>query len=151
MKITALAKLLLPIIFPSWRFFSSIDPSPRIEVGFVADKKSQPQDWLPFRLLPKKINVALGLRQLFHNPLWNERLYINTCAEHLFEEYSAFREREIGLRLVAAVLNGEISVNGEFQYLVFRIRALESDAGKVSDDVVFISGAFSLQAAGDKQ
>ncbi|WP_062067323.1 hypothetical protein [Cellvibrio sp. OA-2007] len=144
-------KYLLPVIFPSWRFFSSIGPSPRIEVGFVVDKNSEPQEWLPFRPLPKRINFTLGLQRLFHNPQWNERLYINTCAEHLFEGYSEFREREIGLRLVAAVVNKEISVVGEFQYLVFRIRALESEGGQVRDDVVFVSKPFLLKAAGDKQ
>ncbi len=144
-------KYLLPVIFPSWRFFSSIGPSPRIEVGFVVDSNSEPQEWLPFRLLPKRINFTLGIQQLFHNPLWNERLYINTCAEHLFEDYSEFREREIGQRLVAAVLNKEIVVGSEFRYLVFRIRALEFDAGQVRDDVVFVSKPFSLLDAGDKQ
>ncbi len=144
-------KHLLPILFPSWRFFSSIGPSPRIEVGFIADKNSEPLEWLPFRPLPKKINFTLGIQQLFHSPLWNERLYINTCAEHLFEDYSEFREREIGRRLVAAVLNKEIVVGGEFRYLVFRIRALEFEAGQVRDDVVFVSKPFSLLDAGDKQ
>lgn len=144
-------KLLLPILFPSWRFFSSIGPSPRIEVGFVADKNSEPQEWLPFRPLPKKVNFSLGMQQLFHNPLWNERLYISTCAEHLFEGYSEFREREIGQRLVAAALSKEIAVDGESHYLVFRIRALESEAGQVRDDVVFVSRSFALRDAGDGQ
>lgn len=144
-------KFLLPILFPSWRFFSSIGPSPRIEMGFTADKNSEPQNWFPFRPLPKKINFVLGIQQLFHNPLWNERLYINTCAEHLFEDYSEFREREIGRRLTVAVLNKEIVVGGEFQYLVFRIRALEFEAGQMRDDVVFVSKPFSLLDAGDKQ
>lgn len=141
-------KLFLPVIFPSWRFFSSIGPSPRIEVGFVVDKNSEPQEWLPFRPLPKKINFVLGLQRLFHNPVWNERLYINTCAEHLFEDYSEFREQEIGQRLVAAALSKELVADGEFQYLVFRIRALELDAGQVRDDVVFVSKPFSLVDAG---
>lgn len=144
-------KLYLPILFPSWRFFSSIGPSPRIDVGFVADKNSEPQEWLPFRPLPKKVNFTLGLQQLFHNPLWNERLYINTCAEHLFEGYSEFREREIGQRLVAAALNKKIAVDGEFHYLVFRIRALESETGQVREDVVFISKLFELRHVGDGQ
>jgi len=144
-------KLLLPILFPSWRFFSCIGPSPRIEVGFAVDKNSAPQEWLPFRPSPKKINFPLGLQQLFHNPLWNERLYINTCTEHLFEGYSEFREREIGQRLVVAVLNKEIVVDGAFHYLVFRIRALEVEAGQVRDDVVFVSRHFALLDAGDKQ
>lgn len=144
-------KLFLPILFPSWRFFSSIGPSPRIEMGFTADKNSEPQKWFPFRPLPKRINFTLGLQQLFHNPLWNERLYINTCAEHLFEGYSEFREREIGQRLVAAVLNKEIVPDGEFHYLVFRICALELEAGQVRDEVVFVSKPFTLRDAGGKQ
>lgn len=144
-------KLILPIFFPSWRFFSSIGPSPRIDVGFVADKNSEPQEWLLFRPLPKKVNFTLSLQQLFHNPLWNERLYINTCAEHLFEGYSEFREREIGQRLVAAALSKEIVVDGEFHYLVFRIRALEFEAGQVRDDVVFVSRPFALRDVGDGQ
>lgn len=150
-KISIMIKLLLPIFFPSWRFFSSIGPSPRIEVGFAADKNSAIQKWVPFRPLPKGINFRLGVQQLFHNPLWNERLYINTCAEHLFEDYSEFREREIGLRLVFAVLNKEIVVDGEFQYLAFRIRALEFEAGQVCDDVVFVSKPFALLDTGGKQ
>ena len=146
-----LLKLLLPILFPSWRFFSSIGPSPRIEVGFGVDKNSELREWLSFRPLPKRINFTLGIQQLFHNPLWNERLYINTCAEHLFEGYSEFREQEIGQRLVAAVLNEEIVADGEFHYLVFRIRALESEAGQVRDDVVFVSRPFALRDVGDGQ
>ena len=100
--------------------------------------------WLPFRPVPKKINFILGLQQLIHNPLWNERLHINTCAEHLFDSYSEFRERDIGWRLVSAALNKEIVFDGEFQYLVFRIRALETDVGQVRDEVVFISKPFAL-------
>lgn len=141
-------KLFLPIIFPSWRFFSSIGPSPRIEVGFVADKNSEPQEWLRFRPLPKRINFTLGLQRLFHNPQWNERLYINTCAEHLFEEFSEFREREIGQRLVAATLRKEIVADDKFHYLVFRIRAIESEVEQVRDDVVFVSRPFALRDVG---
>ena len=144
-------KYLLPILFPSWRFFSSIGPSPRIEVGFVADKNSEPQEWLPFRALPQSISFPMGLQRLFHSPLWNERLYINTCAEHLFEGHSEFREREIGQRLVVAVLNKEIVADDEFHYLVFRIRALESEVGQVSDEVVFISKSFALVDVGGAQ
>lgn len=145
-----LLNILLPILFPSWRFFSSIGPSPRIELGFVADKNAVPQDWLPFRPLPKNIHFPHGLQRLFHSPLWNERLYINTCAEHLFEGYSELCEREIGQRLVTAVVNKEIVADGEFHYLVFRIRALELAAGQLRDEVVFISKPFALTDMGDK-
>ncbi|AQT59298.1 hypothetical protein [Cellvibrio sp. PSBB023] len=143
-------KLLLPILFPSWRFFSSIGPSPRIDVAFVTEKNAEPQTWLPFRPLPETVGFAAGVRRLFHNPAWNEQLYINTCAEHLFEEPSDFYAQEIGVRLVAAASNKEIIVDDTSRYLVFRIRTIEFDAGQVSDEVVFISQPFLLQAAGGR-
>lgn len=144
-------KLLLPIFFPSWRFFSSIGPSPRIDVAFMAENDTEPQTWLFFHPLPEQVGFAAGVRRLFHNPAWNERLYINTCAEHLFEHYSEFREQEIGVRLVRAVIKQEIPVQAMAQYLVFRIRAVAVEAGQVRDDVVFISKQFALVDAGDKQ
>ena len=143
-------KLLFPILFPSWRFFSSIGPSPRIDVAFIAEKNAEPQAWLPFRSLPEQVGFAAGVRRLLHNPTWNERLYINTCAEHLFEGPSDFYAQEIGARLVNAVFNREMNVDDAFQYLVFRIRAIEFDAGQVRDEVVFISQPFLLQAAGGR-
>lgn len=144
-------KLLLPILFPSWRFFSSIGPSPRIDVAFVVEKNAEPQMWSPFRPLPEAVGFAVGARRLFHNPSWNEQLYINTCAEHLFEEPSDFYAQEIGVRLVNSVFNKEISADSTSRYLVFRIRAITVEAGQVRNDVVFISRPFLLQAVGDKQ
>lgn len=107
-----------------------------------------PQAWLPFRVLPKKIDFMVGVRRLFHNPMWNEALYINTCAEHLFEEHSDFWELEIGARLVNARSNKEISADDSARYLVFRIRALELEAGQLRDEVVFVSKPFALANVG---
>lgn len=140
--------LLLPILFPSWRFFRNVGSSPRIEIGFVAIHDAIPQAWLPFRVLPKKIDFMVGVQRLFHNPMWNEALYINTCAEHLFEEHSDFWELEIGARLVNAISNKEISADDSALYLVFRIRALELEAGQLRDEVVFVSKPFALANVG---
>lgn len=144
-------KLILPVLFPSWRFFSSIGPSPRIEVGFVAGKNAEPLSWLSFRTLPEKVGLVSGLLRLFHNPQWNEHLYINTCAEHLFENHSEFYELEIARRLLVAINSGELVITDEAGYFVFRIRALEFDAGQLRDDVVFVSPPFALGLAGVKQ
>jgi hypothetical protein len=54
------------------------------------------------------------------------------------------------VRLVAAASNKEIIVDDGSRYLVFRIRAIEFDAGQVRDKVVFISQPFLLQAAGGR-
>ena len=148
MKLLLLSKLVLPIVFPSWRFFSSIGPSPRIEFSFVGDHIAQPENWLPFRPLPKKISFIHGFCQLLHNPRWNESLYINSCAEHLFEGASVFYEQEIGLRLVNAVHSGEILNDEAAKELVYRIRALESVNGELCDEVVFVSRRFTLTSSG---
>lgn len=140
-------KLLLPILFPSWRFFSSIGPSPRIDIGWLGEKNAQPLEWLPFRSLQERLTLAAGVQRLFFNPVWNERLYLNTCAEHLLECDSAFHAQQIAERLLHAVNTGELKA-GAARYLVFRVRALTDEAGQVRDDVVFMSEPIPLQEAG---
>lgn len=143
-------KLLLPILFPSWRFFSSIGPSPRIELAFVVEKNAEPQVWLPFRPLPERLGFAAGVWRLLHNPDWNERLYINSCAEHLFAGPDDFYVQEIAGRLLNAVRNREMTVDDNCRYLLFRIRALELEVGQLRDERVFVSRPFLLHRAGHK-
>ena len=88
-------KLLLPVIFPSWRFFSSIGPSPRIHYAFLQTESDEPQEWHEFRPRLEHVSFKESLWRLLHNPRWNETLYINTCAERLFEGHSEMREHEI--------------------------------------------------------
>lgn len=132
-------KLILPVIFPSWRFFSSIGPSPRIQLAFLQHEKDQPQQWQDFRPQPARITLTQGLLRLFFNPQWNETLYINTCAEHLFEAPSLMREQEIMQRLLAMLGKGEVAADSNARYLVFRVNALVRDAHKITQAVVFIS------------
>lgn len=144
-------RLILPILFPSWRFFSSIGPSPRVEVGFVTDAKASPADWLSIFPLPEKVGLVSGLVRLLHNPQWNERLYINTCAEHLFESHSEFHEQQIAQRLLSAVTSGEIITPEAARYLIFRICTLVSEGDQLTEDVVFVSQSFSLLPSGVKK
>lgn len=146
-----LFRLILPILFPSWRFFSSIGPSPRVEVGFVTDANASPTDWLSIFPQPEKLSFASSLVRLLHNPQWNERLYINTCAEHLFESHSEFHEQQIAQRLLSAVKSGEIIAPEAAQYLIFRIRTLVSEHEKLTENFVFISRSFSLLPYGVKK
>jgi len=144
-----LIKLLLPILFPSWRFFSSIGPSPRVEFGFIASPSQQPKEWILFRPLPERVGFWRGLGRLFHNPQWSERLYINTCAEHLFETPAQFREHEIARRLLAAVAAGEYVAPQNSRYVIYRIRAVfsdERDSTLICDEVVFVAKPVALSA-----
>ncbi|MEN0038998.1 MAG: hypothetical protein AAGC78_18105 [Cellvibrio sp.] len=142
-------RLILPVLFPSWRFFSSIGPSPRIEVGFASTAQLEPADWFPVFPLPEKISFTSGIVQLLHNPKWNDRLYINTCAEHLFESHSEFHEQQIAQRLLHLISAREIPVPINAQTLFFRVRALVAENGQLTEDITFISRAFSLPTSGD--
>lgn len=145
----SILKLLLPILFPSWRFFSSIGPSPRIDIAWLGEISAEPVEWLPFRPLPERVGIAAGLQRLFYNPRWNERLYLNTCAEQLLESDSEFHAQQIAERLSRAVSNGELIAGGA-QYLVFRVRALTSQAGQVSDELVFMSEPLLIEKGAEK-
>lgn len=138
-------KLFLPVIFPSWRFFSSIGPSPRIHIGFSSNENDEPIDWQEFRPRPQHIPVVQHILHLFHNPRWNETLYINTCAERLFEGYSEMREQEIMKRILAAIHSGDITPNRQSNYVVYRISALIREGELVTQPVTFISNAVNFR------
>lgn len=143
-------KLLFPILFPSWRFFSSIGPSPRIELGFVAEEAEVPIDWAPFWPIPQTLTFTQKLVRLWHNPKWNERLFINTCAERLFESNDDFYVEEIARRLLNAIHTGEVNVPDDAQFMAFRIRAVYTEVfaanvmGQVINEVFMTSPLYPL-------
>lgn len=132
-------KLILPVIFPSWRFFSSIGPSPRIHYALLQHENDEPQEWFEFRPRPEKVFFKEGLCRLFHNPRWNETLYLNTCAESLFEGYSEMREQEIMTRILAAVSAKHIAVADDSKYLVYKISAVIREAQVITQPVTFVA------------
>lgn len=142
-------KLILPVLFPSWRFFSSIGPSPRIEVGFATQSDSTPPEFIPVFTLPEKVSPLSSFVRLMHNPEWNERLYINTCAEYLFETHSEFHEQQIAQRLLIAIQSRKIIAPESTHHMVFRIRTFVADEGRPQNDVIFISRSFALLPFGD--
>ncbi len=156
MNAPQLIKLLLPILFPSWRFFSSIGPSPRIDVGFIAEAGGAPESWIPFRPIPSKIMFTQQIIRLFHNPQWNELLYMNSCAERLFEGGDVFYREEIAQRLLKSIELGEIVSPANARFMQFRIRAIYSEdtdankMGQVKDELFLQSQAYVLVNAGVK-
>lgn len=132
-------RLLLPVLFPSWRFFSSIGPSPRIYIAFLDKVDQIPTEWIEFRPLPEFISVKKGLWRLVHNPQWNETLFVNTCAEHLFEAHSRMREQEIMWRILRAIHSGEINHTAEAKFVTYRICALIREGATVTQTTTFIA------------
>ena len=91
----AVIKFLLPALTPSWRFFDSVGPSPRIEY-------STPDGWREFRPLPALVTWRQMGRRLFWNPDRNESLFLTSCAERLLESPNLHSIREIEARLADA-------------------------------------------------
>ena len=143
-------KLILPVIFPSWRFFSSIGPSPRIHIAFLQHENDEPYAWQEFRPRPVKVSLKNGLWRLLHNPEWNETLYINTCAERLFEGYSEMREQEIMRRILVAICNGEINAEAAKPYVTYRISAVMREGQVISQQVTFIATPVLISASQEK-
>jgi hypothetical protein len=84
-------RYLLPVLIPSWRFFDFIAPSPRIEFAVIAQLDDPATRWQEFRPRPVHLPVAAMLRRLLWNPIWNESLFIVSCAEKLLDEPSIRR------------------------------------------------------------
>lgn len=138
-------KLFLPVIFPSWRFFSSIGPSPRIHYAFLKNESDEPQEWQEFRPRPERVSFKEGLCRLFHNPHWNETLYLNTCAERLFEGYSEMREQEIMKRILATVNANQITLESKDKYLIYRISAIIREGQAITQPVTFVAKPILLK------
>ena len=95
-------KLLLPALTPSWRFFNSVGPSPRIEYAL----REEADNWREFRPRPAVLSFRQRLKRLFWNPLWNESLFLTSCAERLLENPTEHNRREIATRIAAELGQG---------------------------------------------
>ena len=142
-------RYLLPVLIPSWRFFDFIAPSPRIEFAVIAQLDDPTTRWQEFRPRPVQLPVAAMLRRLLWNPIWNESLFIVSCAEKLLDEPSIRREVELLTRIAATVARGETGdkVTGA-TYLRFRIVVLKREDEQISRRVGFVSSARRLDATG---
>ncbi len=89
-----LTKLLLPTLFPSWRFFEEIGPSPRIEYRANSDAP-----WQPITVLPERLGPVAMFRRLFFSPAWNEHLFLVSIATRLAVEPMLHDVNEIAARL----------------------------------------------------
>src|SRR6187402_3359239 len=92
-------KLLLPALIPSWRFFDTIAPSPRIEFTLLQSVQGVAGDWQEFRPRPSSLAVHEMLVRMFWNPRWNETLFLVSCAERLLTAPTEHSSHEIFNRI----------------------------------------------------
>jgi len=75
--------LLLPALIPSWRFFETIEASPRVQWAGVQGPDVSAAQWCDFRPRPSTLSIWTMFVRLFWNPRWNDGLYMVSLAERL--------------------------------------------------------------------
>lgn len=117
-----LIRLFLPVIFPSWRFFRAVEPSPRIEVlrGGV---------WVEALARPGRLPIWRQLGRLFWNPGWNRYLYSVSLSERMVVEPSDHSLAGLVEILSAGMAPGEA--------LRFRILFVQELGGEIIADLEY--------------
>jgi len=139
-------KLLLPALFPSWRFFDTVAPSPRIEFALCEDSSHLSQNWQEFR--PRIDNLSFGkiLRRMFWNPHWNESLFLVSCAERLMSNPTEHSSNEIVSRIRKSLKNSSVDLT-KTPYMKFRLVFLYREDKDVERYIAFTSQDYDLTEA----
>ena len=131
-------KLLLPALIPSWRFFDTIAPSPRIEFALLKTAQEESGNWQEFRPRPARLPISGMLKRLFWNPGWNESLFLVSCAERLMASPTEHSSQEILNRIKAELESKSIDVRAT-PYLQFRLVFLSREGSQLQKQITFIS------------
>lgn len=131
-------KLLLPALIPSWNFFDVIAPSPRIQFALLNSEDEEPPQWREFRPRPARVSFMQMLAHMVWNPVWNESLFMISCAERLMEQPTQHSEDEILKRIVAELnRDNESAVAGTL--LQFRLLVVRREGEQLQQELVFES------------
>jgi hypothetical protein len=133
--------LLLPALLPSWRFFASVGPSPRIQFAWLTAETDEENRWQDFWPRPAHLSFGYLLLRLIWNPAGNEALYLVACCERLLEEADEHWQNEIWQRVL-----GELQHNPQTTYLRFRIVLIERDGTRLTTEPVFVSEIRRIEA-----
>ena len=134
--------LLLPALIPSWRFFKSVEPSPRVEVCLQSSGQAT-EIWQEFRPRPETLSIVQILRRLFWNPQWNEALYLVTLSERLIREEDPRHAAEIARRVALDVQKSHTNrpIPACFKYRISFVSRFDET---ISKDVLFTSGIYAV-------
>jgi hypothetical protein len=134
-------KLLLPALFPSWRFFDVIGPSPRVEICLLEHPGDDRTGWRALRSRPLRLGVFDRLRAFFWNARWNETLHLANCAERFVQGQTEHCTREIRRRVRSDLrAAGDGAVPAPF--FCFRLVFVSRHEGMIRRDVAFVSPPF---------
>jgi len=127
-------RLLMPALIPAWNFFDVIADSPRIEFACLQHEDEVPQVWQLFRPPPQQQSHGAILRRLVWNPVWNETLFVVSCAERLMRQPTAHSEDEIFRRIAADLRRSGDDLE---VWLSFRLAFVGREGEALTRDVRF--------------
>ncbi|MFY0595511.1 MAG: hypothetical protein JXQ85_03670 [Cognatishimia sp.] len=127
--------LLLPALFPSWRFFKQVGPSPRVEYRIL--NGGQGSEWCESHPIPDDVGLGRMARRMIWNPARNTQLYMVALAERLVSGLVDHSEAELN-RLIAENIP---EVAGEIQ---FRLMFMTPEDDQIIGTVVYESQPVSL-------
>ncbi len=136
-------KLLLPALIPSWRFFDTIAPSPRIEFARLETAHDTAESWQEFRPRPAHLPVKIMLQRLFWNPRWNETLFLVSCAERIMENGSEHSIQEIATRIKTGLGQDAVAT----AYFQFRLVFVSMHGESVQKRVTYTSPVYGAAAS----
>ena len=142
MAILKLLKLLLPALFPSWRFFDVIGPSPRVEFCLLDTPEDDAAVWRECRPRPARLGLQDRLKGFFWNARWNETLYLTNCAERFIQGQEEHANREIRRRLRSDLLH-DVASEAVPAFFRFRLVFVSRDEGSLRRDVAFVSPPYN--------
>lgn len=137
--------LILPVLIPSWRFFKTIEPSPRVEWMLIAENGDFPKDWQPFRPKPLQVTWPEMVFRLFWNPQGNEDLFVVSCAERIAQNPTDHSIQEIQQRIQRDCASMQVDLTR--RSLRFRLVFVHIGKAGLNQDVLFVSDPFPATAA----
>ena len=117
--------LLLPAVIPSWRFFQTIEPSPRVEYRIGGG------DWVEASPVPAQVSFGAMMLRLVWNAGRNDALFLTSLAERVLLDGRDHAQREIMTRL----RDKEGSDVSEFRLIT--VRRIGTD---IVREIAFVSG-----------
>lgn len=135
-------QLLMPVLIPSWQFFKSIAPSPRIEFALLKTGHETTLSWQEFSLCPEKRGLLNSLASIFFNRSWNESLFINSSAEKLIIEDDENSKTEIIERLRRNLISQNKLKLSDTPYLQFRLVFISQGLQR---DILYVSGVEDIR------
>ncbi|MEM6662499.1 MAG: hypothetical protein AAF666_10015 [Pseudomonadota bacterium] len=132
--------LLLPALVPSWRFFQTIEASPRIE--FAIHRPGECMSWQEFQPPPDRLSPLAALWRLFWSPGRNEALYLVSCAERIVIDDREHAKQEILNRIRASIVPEKL-----IDVVQYRITLVQRVGDRLEREVVYTSPIYAVRGS----